>query len=196
MSSAAFFLVAAAIVPGAEVTVRGVGLNPTRTGVLDALRAMGARVDVAETRDDGGEPAGDVTVRAAPLHGTTIGGDLIPRVIDELPALTVASSVAEGETIISDAAELRVKESDRIATLARELGGLGARVEAQPDGLVIRGVPLLRGGRAASRGDHRVAMALAVAGLRAAAPVTVDDTECIRTSFPGFEATLRSLIGA
>jgi 3-phosphoshikimate 1-carboxyvinyltransferase len=196
MSSAAFFLVAAAIVPGAEITVRGVGLNPTRTGVLDVLRAMGARVDVAETRDDGGEPAGDVTVRAAPLHGTTIGGDAIPRLIDELPVLAVAASVAEGETIIRDAAELRVKESDRITALVRELGGIGARLEARPDGLAIRGVPLLRGGRAASGGDHRIAMALAVAGLRAAAPVTVHDTDCIRTSFPGFEATLRSLIGA
>lgn len=196
ISSAAFFLVAAAIVPGSEVTVRGVGLNPTRTGVLDALRAMGARIDIEHAREDGGEPAGDVTVRAAPLHGTTISGALIPRLIDELPVLAVAAAVAEGETIIKDAAELRVKESDRIAALARELGAIGARVEAQPDGLAIRGVPLLRGGRAGSGGDHRVAMALAVAGLRAAAPVTVDDTDCIRTSFPGFEATLRSLTGA
>jgi 3-phosphoshikimate 1-carboxyvinyltransferase len=196
ISSAAFFLVAAAIVPGSEVTVRGVGLNPTRTGVLDALRAMGARVDVEPARDDGGEPAGDVTVRAAPLHGTTIGGHLIPRLIDELPVLAVAAAVAEGDTIVKDAAELRVKESDRIAALARELGAIGARVEAQPDGLAIRGVPTLRGGRAASGGDHRVAMALAVAGLRAAGPVTVDDTDCIHTSFPGFEATLRRLIGA
>lgn len=196
ISSAAFFLVGAAIVPGSAVTVRGVGLNPTRTGVLDALRAMGAAVEIEHARDDGGEPSGDVTVRAAPLHGTTIGGDLIPRLIDELPVLAVAASVAEGETIIKDAAELRVKESDRIAVLAGELGAIGARVEARPDGLAIRGVPHLRGGRAASGGDHRVAMALAVAGLRAAAPVTVDGTECIRTSFPGFEETLRRLTGA
>jgi 3-phosphoshikimate 1-carboxyvinyltransferase len=196
MSSAAFFLAAAAIVPGSELTVRGVGLNPTRTGILDALRAMGAHVDVAQARGDGGEPAGDVTVRAAPLHGTTIGGSLIPRLIDELPVLAVAASVAEGETIIKDAAELRVKESDRIAALARELAAVGARVEARADGLAIRGVPLLRGGRAASGGDHRIAMALAVAGLRASAPVTVDDTECIGTSFPGFETTLRGLTGA
>jgi 3-phosphoshikimate 1-carboxyvinyltransferase len=196
ISSAAFFLVAAAIVPGSEVTVRGVGLNPTRTGVLDALRAMGARVEIEHSREDGGEPAGDVTVGAAPLRGTTIGGALIPRLIDELPVLAVAAAVADGETIIKDAAELRVKESDRIAALARELGAIGARVEAQPDGLAIRGVPVLRGGRAQSGGDHRVAMAVAVAGLRAAAPVTVDDTDCIRTSFPGFEATLRRLTGA
>ncbi|MHB8732481.1 MAG: 3-phosphoshikimate 1-carboxyvinyltransferase [bacterium] len=196
ISSAAFFFVAAAIVPGSEVTVRDVGLNPTRTGVLDALRAMGAAVEIANLRDTGGEPAGDVTVRAAALHGTAIGGGLIPRLLDELPVLAVAASVADGETIIRDAAELRVKESDRIAALARELGAIGARVEAQADGLAIRGLPRLRGGRAASGGDHRVAMALAVAGLRAAAPVTVDDTDCIRTSFPGFEETLRSLTGA
>jgi len=196
ISSAAFFFVAAALVPGSEVTVRDVGLNPTRTGVLDALRAMGAAVEVANLRDTGGEPAGDVTVRAAALHGTAIGGELIPRLIDELPVLAVAASVADGETIIRDAAELRVKESDRIAALARELGAIGARVEAQADGLAIRGLPRLRGGRAASGGDHRVAMALAVAGLRATAPVTVDDTDCIRTSFPGFEETLRSLTGA
>jgi 3-phosphoshikimate 1-carboxyvinyltransferase len=196
ISSAAFFLVAAAIVPGSAVTVREVGLNPTRTGVLDVLRAMGASVEIENERDTGGEPAGDVTVRAAALHGTAIGGELIPRLIDELPVLAVAASVADGETIIRDAAELRVKESDRIAALARELGAVGARVEAQADGLAIRGVPRLRGGRAASGGDHRVAMALAVAGLRAAGPVTVDDTDCIRTSFPGFEDTLRTLTGA
>jgi 3-phosphoshikimate 1-carboxyvinyltransferase len=193
MSSAAFFLVAAAIVPGSVVTVRGVGLNPTRTGVLDVLRAMGAAVEVAPRPDTGGEPVGDVTVCAAPLHGTTIGGDLIPRLIDELPVLAVAASVADGDTVIRDAAELRVKESDRIAALARELGAIGATIEAQPDGLAIRGMPRFRGGRAASGGDHRMAMALAVAGLRAAGPVTVDDTDCIGTSFPEFEATLRSL---
>ena len=196
ISSAAFFLVAAAIVPGSAVTVRGVGLNPTRTGVLDVLRAMGASVEVVNERDEAGEPAGDVTVRAAALHGTVMAGALIPRLIDELPVLAVAASVADGETVIRDAAELRVKESDRIAALARELGGIGAQVEAQRDGLAIRGVPRLRGGHAASGGDHRVAMALAVAGLRAASPITVDDTDCIRTSFPGFEETLRSLTGA
>jgi len=196
ISSAAFFLVAAAIVPGSSLTVRGVGLNPTRTGMLDVLRAMGAAVEIAPGPDAGGEPAGDVTVRAAPLRGTVIGGDLIPRLIDELPVLAVAASVAEGETVIRDAAELRVKESDRIAALARELAAIGARIEAQPDGLAIQGVPRLRGGRAASGGDHRMAMALAVAGLRAAGPVTVDDTDCIRTSFPEFEATLRGLTGA
>lgn len=196
ISSAAFFLAAAAIVPGSAVTVRGVGLNPTRTGVLDVLRAMGAEVVIENVRDEDGEPAGDVTVRAAALRGTAIGGDLIPRLIDELPVLAVAASVAEGETLIRDAAELRVKESDRIAALARELGAIGARVEAQPDGLAIRGVSRLRGGRAASGGDHRVAMALAVAGLRSADPVTVEDTDCIRTSFPEFEDTLRTLTAA
>jgi len=195
LSSAAYFLVAAALVPGSEVTVDGVGLNPTRTGVLDILRMMGARVEVRDTREEGGEPAGTVTVRAAPLHGATIGGDLIPRAIDELPVLTVAACLADGETVIRDAAELRVKESDRIAALAREMGRLGGRIEAQPDGLAVVGARRLRGGRVSSGGDHRIAMALAVAGLCADGPVTVEDPECIQTSFPEFEATLRRVTG-
>ena len=191
LSSAAYFLVAAALVPGSEVTVEGVGLNPTRTGILDILRLMGAQVDVRDVREDGGEPVGTVSVRASRLRGVVIGGSLIPRAIDELPVVAVAASLAEGETVIRDAAELRVKESDRIAALARELARLGATVEAQPDGLAITGVRRLRGGRAASGGDHRVAMALAVAGLCADGPVTIEDPACIQTSFPEFEATLR-----
>jgi len=196
LSSAAFFLVAGALVPGSEVTVEDVGLNPTRTGVLDVLRQMGAEVRVWGRHDEGGEPVGSVTVRASHLHGTAIGGSLVPRAIDELPVIAVAACLADGETVISDAAELRVKESDRIAALARELGRLGAAVEARPDGLAIKGVPGFRGGRVASHGDHRIAMALAVAGLCADAPVTVDDTACIRTSFPEFEDILRSVISA
>lgn len=191
LSSAAYFLVAAALVPGSEVTVERVGLNPTRSGVLDILRAMGAPVAVRDVRDNGGEPSGTVTVSAAPLRGTTIGGDLIPRAIDELPVVAVAACLAEGETVIRDAAELRVKESDRIAALARELGRLGATIEPQPDGLVIIGGKRLHGGRTASGGDHRIAMALAVAGLCADGPVTIKDADCIRTSFPEFETVLR-----
>lgn len=191
LSSAAYFLVAAALVPGSWVRVEDVGLNPTRTGVLDILRLMGAAVEVDGLRDEAGEPAGTVTVRASRLHGAVIGGDLVPRAIDELPVVAVAACLAEGETVIRDAAELRVKESDRIAALARELGRLGAAVEARPDGLAIRGGPRLRGGRAASGGDHRIAMALAVAGLCADGPVVIDDPACIRTSFPEFEAILR-----
>lgn len=195
LSSAAFFLVAAACVPGSEVIVEDVGLNSTRTGLLDILRQMGAVVEVRDVREEGGEPLGTVMVRAAPLHGTTIEGDLIPRAIDELPVIAVAACLAEGETVIRDAAELRVKESDRIAALARELGRLGAMIEAQPDGLAIAGGRRLRGGRAASGGDHRIAMALAVAGLCAQAPVVIEDPDCIRTSFPEFEAILRRVAG-
>ena len=195
LSSAAYFLVAAACVPGSEVTVEGVGLNPTRTGVLDVLGMMGAAVDVRDVHDEGGEPVGTVMVRASRLRGTTIGSDLIPRAIDELPVIAVAACRAEGETVIRDAAELRVKESDRITALARELGGLGAAIEVLPDGLAITGNRRLRGGRAASGGDHRIAMALAVAGLCADAPVVIDDPACIHTSFPEFETILRRAAG-
>lgn len=196
LSSAAFLLVAAALVPGSEVTVEDVGLNPTRTGVLDVLTQMGADVRVRGRRDEGGEPVGAVTVRASRLRGVTIGGALIPRAIDELPVIAVAACLAEGETVIRDAAELRIKEVDRIAALARELGRLGAAVEPRPDGLAITGVARLRGGRVASGGDHRIAMAMAVAGLCADGPVTIDDPACIQTSFPEFEETLRGVTGA
>jgi 3-phosphoshikimate 1-carboxyvinyltransferase len=195
LSSAAFLLAAAALVPGSELAVADVGLNPTRTGVLDILRMMGASVAVQDLREESGEPVGTVVVRASRLHGTVIGGDLIPRAIDELPVLAVAASLAEGETVIRDAAELRVKESDRVEALARELGRLGARVEPQPDGLAIVGTRRLRGGRVRSDGDHRIAMALAVAGLCADGPVTVDDPACIETSFPGFADALRHATG-
>jgi 3-phosphoshikimate 1-carboxyvinyltransferase len=195
LSAAAFFLVAAALVPGSEVTIEDVGLNPTRTGVIDVLRAMGAPVEIQELRQDGGEPVGTVTVRAAKLHGTAIDGELIPRTIDELPVLAVAACLAEGETAIRDARELRVKESDRIAMLARELSRLGARIEAHADGLTIVGVRRLRGGHVESGGDHRIAMALAIAGLCADGPVTIEDPACIRTSFPEFEETLRAAVG-
>ena len=195
LSSAAYFLVAAACVPGSEVIVEDVGLNSTRTGLLDILRLMGASVDVRDVREEGGEPLGTVGVRAAPLHGMTIEGDLIPRAIDELPVIAVAACLAEGETVIRDAAELRVKESDRIAALAHELGRLGAVIEARPDGMAIVGARRLRGGRASSGGDHRIAMALAVAGLCAQAPVVIEDPACIDTSFPEFEAILRRVAG-
>jgi 3-phosphoshikimate 1-carboxyvinyltransferase len=195
ISSAAYFLVAAALVPGSRVTVEDVGLNPTRTGVLDVLRMMGAEVEVGDLRDLAGEPLGTVTVRASRLHGTLIAGELIPRLIDELPVLAVAACFADGETLIRDAGELRVKESDRIAALTRQLGRLGATIDAHPDGLAIVGRGRLRGGRVASDGDHRIAMALAVAGLRADGPVTIDDPACIRTSFPEFEAILRRVTG-
>jgi len=195
LSSAAFLLVAAALVPGSELAVTDVGLNPTRTGVLDILGMMGATLDVRDRREEGGEPVGTVAIRAGRLRGAVIGGPLIPRAIDELPVLAVAASLAEGETVICDAAELRVKESDRVEALARELGRLGAAVDARPDGLVIRGGRRLSGGRVSSGGDHRIAMALAVAGLCADGPVTIDDPACIETSFPGFAQVLRGATG-
>ena len=195
LSSAAYFLVAGALVPGSEVAVADVGINPTRTGVLDILRMMGACVEVRDEREEGGEPVGTVAVHAGPLRGVLIGGTVIPRAIDELPVLAVAACLAAGETLIRDAAELRVKESDRVAVLARELGRLGADITPQPDGLVIAGGRRLHGGRVRSGGDHRIAMALAVAGLCADGPVIIEDSACVETSFPGFEAALRRAAG-
>ena len=194
ISSAAFFLAAAAAIPGSAVTVDEVGVNPTRTGVLDVLREMGATLEEDGPRSHPGEPVASLTVRGRRLRGVTIGGALIPRVIDELPVLSVIAAAAEGRTVIRDAAELRVKESDRIAALARGLRALGAQVEERPDGMEILG-GRLRGGTVDAGGDHRVAMAFAVAGLLADGPVTVRGAEAIAISFPGFLDTLDALTG-
>lgn len=194
ISSAAFLLAAAAGMPGSELTIEHVGLNPTRTGFLDVLRALGAEVDVRQTGEDTGEPVGAVTVRGRRLRGVRIGGSLIPRVIDELPVLCVIATAAEGETVISDAAELRVKESDRIAVIARGLRALGGEVEERPDGLTVYG-SRLHGGRVGSAGDHRIAMAFAVAGLLAGGPVTVEGAESIKVSFPEFGRVLQEVTG-
>ena len=185
ISAAAFFLVAAAILPGSQVTIKGVGVNSTRTGVLDVLARMGAPVSLTNRHEESGEPLADITVAAAPLQGVEIAGPLIPRLIDEIPALAVAACYAQGETVIRDAAELRVKESDRLAALARELGALGADIRELPDGLIIRGRPL-HGGEVKSHGDHRLAMALAVAALAARGPVTIAGADCVSISFPTF----------
>ena len=193
ISSAAFLLAAAAGMPGSELTIEHVGLNPTRTGFLDVLRALGAEADVRQTGEDAGEPVGAVTVRGQRLRGVRIGGSLIPRVIDELPVLCVIATAAEGETVISDAAELRVKESDRIAVIARGLRALGGEVEERPDGLTVYS-SRLHGGRVASAGDHRIAMAFAVAGLLAGGPVTVEGAESIAVSFPAFTRVLRDVV--
>lgn len=194
ISSAAFLLVAGAIVPDGRVTVRDVGVNPTRTGLLDVLEAMGVRIGRSGESDEG-EPTASLSVEAAELRGTTVGGALIPRLIDEVPALAVAAAVASGVTTIGDAAELRVKESDRIAALAGALGRLGARVREAPDGLVIEGGQRLRGARVTSGGDHRMAMALVVAGLVAEGETVIEDTACVGTSFPGFVETVNALAG-
>jgi 3-phosphoshikimate 1-carboxyvinyltransferase len=192
-SSAAFLLAAALLVPGSEVTVEGVGINPTRTGLLDVLHAMGARIDVRSERVQGGEPVADLVVRAGALRGTRVDGDLVVRMIDEFPVLAVVASQAQGETIVREAAELRVKETDRIATVVAELGKLGARIEPFADGFAVSGPVPLHGERVDSHGDHRLGMAVAVAGLVAEGPVVVERADCIADSFPGFAEILGSL---
>jgi 3-phosphoshikimate 1-carboxyvinyltransferase len=193
-SSAAFFLVAGLILPDSDLRIEGVGVNPTRTGLLEVLQAMGGEVQVLSVDDKAGEPRAHLRARGSRLRGVSIGGDLIPRLIDEIPALAVAAACAEGKTIIRDAAELRVKESDRIRTIAAELGRMGVQTEELPDGLIIHGGRRLQGARCQSHGDHRVAMALTVAGLQADGETTVLDTACIGTSFPGFVQTLEDLL--
>jgi 3-phosphoshikimate 1-carboxyvinyltransferase len=186
ISSAAFWLVGASIVPGSEIYLPGVGVNETRSGVLDVLRAMGADIDAENPREAGGEPVCDVRVRSAALRGITIGGALIPRLIDEVPILAVAAGCAQGETFITDAAELRVKESDRLAAIANQLGALGLVSEERPDGLRIQGNTEWRAGSVASLGDHRMAMSLAVAAFRAPSAVTIHGARCTATSYPAF----------
>lgn len=193
MSAAAFLLVAALITPGSRITLRQVGLNPTRTGLLDTLIEMGARLDLANLGEQGGEPVGDITVRYSQLHGVRVSGERVVRMIDEFPVFAVAAAYASGVTVVRDAVELRHKESDRISALGQELRRLGVHFEETPDGFIIQGGRPVIGGRVESHGDHRLAMSLAVSGLAARQPVQVDGAEMIGESFPGFEAVLRSL---
>ena len=168
------------------MVIEDVGVNLTRTGLLDVLRAMGASIAVERRRDVSGEPAADLVVKSSALRGTTIKGDVIPRMIDEFPILCIAAALAEGETVIDEAQELRVKESDRIAAMTHELERLGVNVEARPAGIRIVGPQSIDGGTCSSHGDHRVAMALAVAGLVSRKAVIIEDVDCVATSFPGF----------
>jgi 3-phosphoshikimate 1-carboxyvinyltransferase len=193
-SSAAFLVVAALLVPGSVLSLPDVGVNPTRTGFLTILRRMGASIDVEDVREVAGEPRGRLTVRAGALHATALTHEEIPATIDELPVLCVAAALAEGETTIAGAGELRVKESDRIAAL-EQLARLGVTVRSTPDGLVIRGSGgrRLRHGRIDSAGDHRIAMAFAVAGLVTEGGVGIDNASCADVSFPGFFAGLAAL---
>ncbi len=191
-SSAAFFVAGAAAQAGAELVVEHVGLNATRTGLLEVLREMGAEVRVEDLREVAGEPTGTLLVRGRQLRGVQVGGALIPRLIDEIPALAVAAALAEGETVVRDAAELRVKESDRIRTVVRALRAVGVDAEELPDGMVIRGGKI-RGGEVDPEGDHRVAMAFGVAGLLSRDGVRVVGSECAAVSFPRFERWLRVL---
>jgi 3-phosphoshikimate 1-carboxyvinyltransferase len=191
LSSAAFFLVAASIVPGSDLLIRNVGVNPTRTGVIDVLLSMGADISLGNRREQAGEPVADIRVRYKKLRAVQVSGGVIPRAIDEIPVLSVAAACAEGTTIIRDAAELRVKESDRIASMAAELRKLGVAVTELPDGMEITGRPALTGAACESHGDHRIAMSMAVAGLAARGETVVRDTGWIDTSFPGFERLLK-----
>lgn len=193
ISSAAFFLVAASIVPDSEVLIKGVGVNPTRTGILDILRAMGADITLQGERLAAGEPVADLLVRGAALRGAEVGGAVIPRAIDELPVVAVAALFATGTTLIRDAQELRVKESDRIAALTAELRKLGARVEERPDGMLIEGGRDLQGAAVDSHLDHRLAMSLAVAALAAGGEMSIAGAESIAVSFPGFTDRLSAL---
>jgi len=196
ISSAAFFIVAALVTPGAELLIRNVGVNPTRGGIIDILKSMGGQIELLEARELSGEPVADLLVRSSRLQGVEIGGDVVPRAIDELPVISVAAACAEGRTVIRDARELRVKETDRIAAMTAGLGRLGARVTAREDGMEIEGGAPLAGGEVESHGDHRIAMSLAVAALVAEGEVTIDDTACTATSFPGFWELLEKVKSA
>lgn len=184
-SSAAFFVVAASIIPGSDLVLRSVGVSPRRTGLLQALRLMGADIEETDSREQGGEPVADLRVRHAPLTGIEVPEALVPDMIDEFPALFVAAACASGRTVVRGAAELRVKESDRIGTMAAGLRALGIRADERADGVVIQG-GRLRGGEVDAHGDHRVAMSFAVAAQRAEGEVRIRDVANVATSFPGF----------
>jgi 3-phosphoshikimate 1-carboxyvinyltransferase len=193
-SSAAFLMAAAVTIPGAQLTIRGVGINPTRTGLLDVLRAMDADITLRNLRFPGDEPVADLEVHQAPLRGVQVDGDTVVRMIDEFPVLAVVATQAQGETVVREAAELRVKETDRIATVVAELNRMGADMEARPDGFVVRGPTPLHGTTVESHGDHRLAMALAVAGLLADGETVIQDAESAADSFPGFWQLLRGVL--
>ncbi|WP_254566689.1 3-phosphoshikimate 1-carboxyvinyltransferase [Oscillatoria sp. HE19RPO] len=193
ISSAAFWIVAAAIVPDSDLTLENVGINPTRTGILEALEMMNADIQLKNERIVAGEPVADIRVRHSQLKGCSIGGDIIPRLIDEIPILAVAAIFAEGQTVISDAAELRVKESDRLAVTATVLNQMGAKITELPDGLEITGGTPLKGTDVESYDDHRIAMSLAIAALNASGTTTIHHAEAAAISYPDFTATLRQI---
>jgi len=193
ISSASYFLMAAILCPDSEIVIKNVGINPTRAGILDALGSMGAAISLERRREESGEPVADLHVRSSQLKGGDFDGEMIVRMIDEIPLLAVAATQADGETKIRDAAELRVKETDRISATVSELRELGAEIEELDDGMIIAGGTKLKGGECRSYGDHRIAMSLAVAGLISEHEVIIHDTDCINTSFPGFWEMLSSL---
>ncbi|MFH1387106.1 MAG: 3-phosphoshikimate 1-carboxyvinyltransferase [bacterium] len=194
ISSAAFFMVAGLLIPNSEIKIMNVGVNPTRTGIIDVLHRMGANIEVQNERIISGEPRADIIVRTSELGAIKIDGEIIPRIIDEIPIIAVAATQAQGVTEIRGAKELRVKESDRIKTVAAELRKFGAQIEELGDGLRIYGTTTLKGSTIQSYGDHRIAMAMSIAGLVATGKTVIEETECVETSFPGFEELLTSLV--
>lgn len=195
ISSAAFLMAAGVLKTRSEVIISNVGYNSTRAGMIQALQMMGGKIEVFNQRELNGEPIIDLRILPSKLQGIRLKGDLIPNIIDEIPILVILATQAQGQTTITDAQELRVKESDRIHTIVTGLRKLGIQVEERPDGMVINGPQQILGGVVESFGDHRIAMSLAIAGLCALEPVTVKDTGCVRTSFPGFVETLCQIAG-
>ena len=194
LSAAAFFIVGASLVPDSEVRIVNIGLNPARTGILDILCEMGADIRIVNQREQAGEPVGDLLVRTASLRGVTIEASHVPKMIDEFPIFCVAAALAEGRTVVTGAEELRVKETDRIHAMATELAKLNVPIQETPDGFILHGGATIKGGTCMSHGDHRVAMALAIAALTGDAPTTILDTDCIATSFPDFHDNLLELL--
>ena len=195
ISSAAYFICAALMVPGSEVLIRNVGINPTRDGILRVVRAMGADIEYRNIREQAGEKTADLLVRyTKDLHGTVIEGDLIPTLIDEIPVIAVLAATADGETVIRDAKELRVKESDRLTIMVDSLSAMGCDIEGTPDGMIIRGGRPMRGAQIDSHLDHRIAMSFAVASLVAEGTTAIQNAECVNISYPEFYRDLASLL--
>jgi 3-phosphoshikimate 1-carboxyvinyltransferase len=193
VSSAAFFLVAGAIIPNSKLVLQNVGMNPTRTGIIDVLEKMGATFTVEPINEGASEPAANITIETSSLKGTEIGGDIIPRLIDEIPVIALAATQAEGITVIKDAHELKVKETNRIDTVVAELTRLGARIEATDDGMIIYGKSALKGNTVNSYGDHRIGMMLAIAGCLAEGKTIIEDAEAVGVSYPTFFDELQKL---
>ena len=193
ISSAAFFMAAAAALPGSDLVIQGVGLNPTRTGIIEVLKRMGASIEIDHVTESGGEQAGDVRIRGKKLSGVRITGEMIPGLIDEIPVIAVIAATAEGRTTITGAEELKVKESNRITSMVTEMQRVGIKVRELPDGMEIEGENRITGGTVESYGDHRIAMAMGIAGLFAQEPVNVRNSECISVSFPDFQQILKQV---
>lgn len=193
ISSAAFFILGALITRGSEVLIKNVGINPLRTGIIEILKDMGGDIEIINKRDVNGEPIGDIVTRSSDLHSIEICGDVIPKAIDELPLAAVAAAFAEGKTVIKDAKELRVKETDRIHAMASELGKMGVQIDEFEDGMSIIGTDKLAGAVCSSWGDHRIAMSIAIAGLRAKGETEIVDADCVSVSYPGFFEALDEL---